>query len=159
VTGLREPAVAEALRIRAACRADVPAVVGLLSDGSGDRAGMPEDVAPYYDAFDRMQAETANRLYVGEIGEQVAATYQLAIICGLSLRAARRGQIESVRIRRDLRGRGLGRALMADAEARARAAGCSLLQLTSSAVRAEAQPFYVSLGFTASHVGFKKPLE
>ncbi|MCA8878912.1 MAG: GNAT family N-acetyltransferase [Rhodobacteraceae bacterium] len=145
--------------MRAACRADVAAVVGLLSDGAGALAERPKDLTAYHGAFDRMQVETGNRVYVGEIGDEVVATYQFAIICGLSLRAARRAQIESVRVRRDLRGRGLGRALMADAETRARAAGCTLLQLTSSAVRAEAQRFYVSLGFTASHVGFKKPLE
>jgi GNAT superfamily N-acetyltransferase len=48
--------------------------------------------------------------------------------------------------------------LLADAEARARAAGCTLLQLTSNATRQDALRFYEAQGFVASHVGFKKAL-
>ncbi len=49
-------------------------------------------------------------------------------------------------------------ALLADAEARARAAGCNLLQLTSNASREGALRFYEGLGFTPSHIGFKREL-
>ena len=63
-----------------------------------------------------------------------------------------------MRVAADLRGRGLGAALMADAEARARAAGCQLIQLTTNATRTDAHRFYARLGFTPSHIGFKKPL-
>jgi GNAT superfamily N-acetyltransferase len=48
--------------------------------------------------------------------------------------------------------------MFADAEARARAAGCRLMQLTMNATRTDARRFYERLGFTASHIGFKRDL-
>ena len=47
---------------------------------------------------------------------------------------------------------------MADAEGRASAAGCRLLQLTTNKSRSTAQAFYTGLGFTASHIGYKRDL-
>lgn len=72
--------------------------------------------------------------------------------------ATRRAEIEGMRIAASLRGRGMGARLIADAKARARAAGCGLLQLTSNASRSDALRFYQGAGFTPSHIGFKKPL-
>ncbi len=137
---------------------DVPQIVALLADdvlGSGRENAKAEI---YLAAFDAMMSEPGNRSYVAVLGERVVATYQLVFINGLSLQAARRAQIESVRVASDLRGAGLGRKLVADAEARSRAAGCALMQLTSNESRAEALRFYESCGFSGSHVGFKKSL-
>ncbi len=114
--------------------------------------------ATYRAAFDAMQAEAANHLIVGERNGRVVATYQITFISGLSLRATRRAQIESVRVASDLRGQRIGEALFADAEARARAAGCGLIQLTTNATRDRARAFYERLGFTPSHIGYKRDL-
>ena len=143
---------------REATRADVPAVVALLADDVLGHGRESADLAPYLAAFDAMQDEGGNRLIVAEQDGRVVACYQLTLISGLSLTAARRAQVEGVRIAADLRGRGLGAALMADAEARARAAGCQLIQLTTNATRTDAHRFYARLGFTPSHIGFKKTL-
>jgi GNAT superfamily N-acetyltransferase len=143
---------------RKAGAADVPAVVALLADDVLGARREVSDVAAYLAAFAAMQAEDNNHLIVGELGGRIAATYQITFISGLSLGAARRAQIESVRVASDLRGQGLGRALIEDAESRARAAGCSLIQLTSNATRAEARAFYERLGFTPSHIGYKRQL-
>lgn len=143
---------------REATRADVPAVVALLADDVLGHGRESADLAPYLAAFDAMQDEGGNRLIVAEQDGRVVACYQLTLISGLSLTAARRAQVEGVRVAADLRGRGLGAALMADAEARARAAGCQLIQLTTNATRTDAHRFYARLGFTPSHIGFKKPL-
>ena len=147
-----------ALTFRPVTRADVPAVVALLADDALGRGRESAELAPYLAAFDAMQAEGGNQLIVGEAGDQVLATYQLTVISGLSLSAARRAQIEAVRVDASLRGQGAGAALMADAEARARAAGASLMQLTSNASRTDAHRFYERLGYAPSHIGFKKPL-
>ena len=56
------------------------------------------------------------------------------------------------------RGRGIGAALISDAEACARAAGCRLMQLTTDRERHRAHACYERLGFTASHIGFKREL-
>lgn len=143
---------------RPAVRDDVAAVVALLLDDTLGRTREAGDLAPYLTEFDAMQAEAANQVIVGVQDGAVAACYQLTFIRGLSLSAARRAQIEGVRVASVLRGRGHGAALMADAEARARAAGCALLQLTTNRSRAEAHRFYERLGFTPSHIGFKKAL-
>nr|WP_233253365.1 GNAT family N-acetyltransferase [Paracoccus binzhouensis] len=115
-----------------------------------------DDFAPYLAAWEAMQAEPGNQLIVGMIGDEVVACYQITFISGLSLSAARRAQIEGVRVRPDLRGQRIGAALIGDAEARARAAGCALLQFTTNRSRADAHRFYDKLGFTPSHIGYKK---
>lgn len=146
------------IRWRLATRDDVAAVVALLTDDDLGARREVADLAPYLAAFDAMQAEGNNHLIVGEQDGVIVATYQLTFITGLSLRAARRAQVESVRVASNLRSTGIGAALMADAEARARAAGCSLIQLTTNRERSRAHAFYARQGYEPSHFGFKKSL-
>ena len=143
---------------REATREDVPAVVDLLSDDVLGRTREGAGLDTYLAAFDAMQAQGHNHLIVAEQEGRVVACYQMITMSGLSLSASRRAEIEGVRVASDLRGQGLGALLMADAEARARAAGCTLIQLTSNATRTDALRFYEGLGFTGSHIGFKKPI-
>ena len=137
-------------------REEVAAVVALLSDDALGAGREGADLAPYLAAFDRMGGD--NLLIVGRDGAEVVACYQITHLDGLSLRAARRAQVEGVRVAARLRGQGVGALLLADAEARARAAGCALIQLTSNAARTRAIAFYERAGFTASHVGLKRDL-
>lgn len=146
------------ITFRLATRDDVPAVVALLRDDSlgATREGASTDT--YFAAFDAMQAEVANHLVVGEIDGDIVATYQITFISGLSLRASRRAQIESVRVASQCRGQGYGQAMFADVEHRARAAGCTLIQLTMNTSRIRSHQFYEQLGFSPSHTGFKRIL-
>lgn len=146
------------MRFRLATRDDVPAVIRLLADDVLGRGREVADPGPYLAAFDAMQREAANHLIVGEEGGAVAACYQITFISGLSLTATRRAQIEGIRVAPALRGQGRGEMLIRDAEARARAAGCGLLQFTSNRARGDAHRFYERLGFTPSHIGYKKSL-
>ena len=143
---------------RPAGRADVSAVIALLADDMLGQGRESADPARYLAAFDAMQAEGANHLIVGTIGRDIVACYQITFISGLSLSAARRAQIEGVRVAASRRGEGIGEALIRDAEARARAARCTLIQFTTNRSRTEAHRFYDRLGFTASHIGYKKSL-
>lgn len=143
---------------REATAADIPAVVALLRDDMLGQGRELSDLQTYLDAFAAMRAEGANHLIVADDAGTIAACYQITFISGLSLSAARRAQVEGVRVRADRRGTGLGTDLMRDAEARARAAGCALLQLTTNRARGDAHRFYERLGFTPSHIGYKKPL-
>ena len=147
-----------AIAWRDATRQDVPAVVDMLRDDALGATRETGDTSDYLAAFDAMRAEGANHLVVGEAGGRIVATFQITFITGLSHRASRRAQVESVRVAADLRGRGIGRALMAEAELRAAAAGCRLIQLTTHADRDRAHRFYAALGYEATHLGFKKPL-
>ncbi len=146
------------VRFRDATSADVPAIMALLRDDALGAGREIDDMTIYDTAFQKMKAEAANHLIVGEIEGRVVATYQITFISGLSLRASRRAQVESVRVASDLRGQRIGEALFADAESRARAAGCALIQLTTNATRDRARAFYERLGFTPSHVGYKRDL-
>jgi len=152
--------LAKGVRFRPATRADVPAVIALLADDALGKDREHADMAAYEAAFDAMQAEGGNQLIVGTDAEgQIVATYQITFISGLSLSAARRAQVESVRVSGALRGQGIGQQMFADAEVRARKAGCRLIQLTMNRSRTESHRFYEALGFVASHVGFKRPLD
>lgn len=147
------------IAFREARREDVGAAIALLAD---DRLGaareFPDDLSPYLAVFDEMEADPNNTLIVGDAGGEVVACYQLTLIPGISLGATRRAQIEGVRVATAMRGRGFGQALVADAESRARAAGCGLLQLTMNTSRTASARFYEAAGFVPSHTGFKKPL-
>ncbi|MCE6950736.1 GNAT family N-acetyltransferase [Cereibacter sphaeroides] len=146
------------ITFREARREDVPAIVGLLAD---DLLGVGRETAPletYQAAFDQIAAAPGMLLIVGEIDGRVIGTYQLAILPGLSLGGTTRGLIEAVRVASDWRSQGFGALLMADAEARARAAGATLLQLTTHQSRERVHRFYERLGFTASHIGYKRAL-
>lgn len=137
---------------------DVPEVVALLRDDTlgGQREG--SDLSQYRHAFRLMQGEGNNTLVVGELAGRIIATYQLTFISGLSLRAARRAQIESARVAGDVRGQKIGEAMLSDAEMRGRDAGCGLLQLTMNKTRKDSARFYERLGFTPSHIGYKRDL-
>ncbi|MEL7257201.1 MAG: GNAT family N-acetyltransferase [Pseudomonadota bacterium] len=147
------------ITFRMATQADVPAVLALLQDDMLGQAREGADLAHYQAAFAKMQAEGNNHLIVGEDPKaRVIATYQITFISGLSLRAARRAQIESVRVASDLRGQGVGEQMVQDMIARARVANCGLVQLTMNTTRTDTHRFYERMGFVASHTGFKLPL-
>lgn len=70
----------------------------------------------------------------------------------------RRLQVEGVRVAASRRGTGLGTAMLGWAHEHGRARGATLAQLTTDAERGDAHRFYARLGYTASHVGLKRPL-
>jgi GNAT superfamily N-acetyltransferase len=164
------------LIFRSATRADVPAILELLGDddiarsrqsGTGDLRGheadageaTPESVdAACWAAFEEIDADPRNELIVADEDGTVVGTCQLTFTPSLSRRGAERMTIEAVRVRTGLRGHGIGRAMMLWSLDRARERGCGLAQLTTDKRRTDAHRFYASLGFEASHEGFKLSL-
>ncbi|MBD3764833.1 MAG: GNAT family N-acetyltransferase [Rhodobacterales bacterium] len=141
------------MRFREAGRDDLPAIVALLRDDDLGRGRKEAPLAAYQAAFDAIAASPADRLIVGVLGDRVVACAQLTPIPGLSRGGSLRAQVESVRVARDLRSAGLGAALMAQCEARACAAGCALIQLTTDRSRTAAHRFHERLGYAPSHPG------
>jgi GNAT superfamily N-acetyltransferase len=147
---------------RSATRADVPAILELLADDEIARS-RADGTAPTTEAadaaswaaFEAIDADPRNELIVADEAGAVVGTCQLTFIPSLSRGGAERMTIEAVRVRADLRGRGVGRAMMAWSLARARERGCGLAQLTTDRRRTDAHRFYTGLGFEASHLGFK----
>lgn len=146
------------LTFRDATRDDVPAILAMLRDDALGAGRETAGIDAYLAAFDAVREEAGNEIVVAEEDGRIVATFQITFISGLSLRAARRALVESVRVAADRRGRGIGRTMMEEAERRARQAGCALIQLTSNASRDRARAFYESLGYEASHTGFKRML-
>jgi ribosomal protein S18 acetylase RimI-like enzyme len=147
--------------VRSARRRDVPAIVRLLADDPlGAQRELVEDPVAdvYLRAFDEMAGQPANQLLVAVNEDDVIGCLQLTIITGLSRRGMRRAQLEGVRVSSMHRGAKVGERLVLEAIARARAAGCGLVQLTSDVSRVDAKRFYERLGFEATHVGMKLSL-
>ncbi|MGN9803527.1 N-acetyltransferase family protein [Micromonospora sp. L32] len=144
---------------REAVRADLPAVIALLAD---DVLGKARDFTEVDEAYERafadITADPRNHLIVADEAGELVGCMQITYIPGLGRHGAERSLIESVRVRSDLRGRGLGRRMMEWAVDQARQRGCALVQLTTDKARADAHRFYRSLGFVASHEGMKLPL-
>jgi ribosomal protein S18 acetylase RimI-like enzyme len=147
------------LEIRRATRDDLPAILGMLFDDQiGATRETPDDLTPYQEAFDEIDADPSEELIVAERNGSVVGTLQLSIIPGLSRAGSKRGMVEAVRVHKSARGSGLGTTLMEWAIEESRARGCVLVQLTSDKSRAGAHRFYERLGFTATHEGFKLKL-
>ena len=147
--------------IRTATAADLPAIVGLLVDDAlgATRDSVTATLDPGYEkAFAAIDQDPNNRIVVMEADSRIIGCLQLTFLPGLSFKGMWRGQVESVRIASDLRGRGLGHTLFQWAIDECRKRGCGVVQLTTNAVRTEAQRFYVSLGFQHTHAGMKLKL-
>lgn len=147
-----------ALSFRAAAPSDVPHLVVMLADD--DLGAQRESVGPVLDeryiaAFEAIDTDPNNELIVAEREGRLVGVLQLTFIPYLTHTGSWRCLVEGVRVAADARGAGLGRQLLEFAIDRARARDCRIVQLTSDKRRAEAIRFYESLGFVASHEGFK----
>jgi GNAT superfamily N-acetyltransferase len=142
-----------------ATAADLPALLRRLADDAAAQARgrYGAEVTPAVrQAFEDIERDPNNELWLGERDGEVIAMLQLTLIPGLSRGGMKRSLVETVRERADLRGRRIGEALMAHLEQRAKAAGCGLVQLTTDRQRLNAHRFCERRGYVASHVGMKK---
>ncbi len=143
---------------RRARAGDLGDIVRLLADdplGAARERNVSPLPASYRDAFDAIDRDPNQELVVAEIGASVVGVLQITFIPYLTHQGAWRALVEGVRVDASLRAAGLGRRMLGHAIERARARGCSLVQLTSDKTRRDAIRFYESLGFVASHEGFK----
>jgi ribosomal protein S18 acetylase RimI-like enzyme len=152
----------QAVALRPARRADLPAIVRLLAEdhlGRG-RERLEEPLpASYEAAFDAITGDPRNLLMVAEGADGVVLGYlQLTIIAGLSFQGADRALLEDIRVDARHRGRGIGRRLLDWGIAEARARRCGLIELFMHESRAEARRLYQSAGFEARHVGMRLAL-
>ena len=119
-----------------------------------DPAAMPD----YLDAFRAIVASQGETLYVAERGNQIVGTFQTVQTTTLTGRGSRAMIIEAVQTRADMRGQGIGAAMIAFCIEEARRLGLNHVRLTSNKARADAHRFYERLGFAPSHLGFKLKL-
>ena len=149
------------IKFRRAQAQDLPAIVAMLADdalGAGREDPSVPLATSYLDAFSAIDTDPNQLLVVAVEAGQVVGTLQLTFLCGISRKGAWRGQIEAVRVARQLRSRGVGKLMIEWAIEQCRARGCSIVQLTTDKGRTQAHAFYERLGFTASHLGYKMAL-
>ena len=153
---------APSIRLRAARREDVAAIVALLADdGLGaDREQVSDPPAGgYLAAFEQIAANPRTLLAVAETDAgEVVGTLQLTFIPGLSNQGAELALVSAVRVSSALRGQGLGETMMAWAMEEARRRGCRHMELFTHLSRVAAQRFYERLGFARSHAGMRREL-
>lgn len=142
--------------VREAVPADLDAVVALLREDvirEVDESEVP--ASAYRAAFTEICSDAHQMLLVGEVDGQVVATAQLTWVRHLTYVGGLMCVLESVRVRSDRRGAGLGRELIGHVLDLARQRGAARVELTTNARRDRARAFYEDLGFVASHIGMK----
>jgi GNAT superfamily N-acetyltransferase len=150
------------LVFRLAVREDVPAIVHLLADDDlGSQRERDEDPLPpsYYAAFEDIDQDSNHQLLVAESKGRVVGTLHLIFLPSISFQGRLRAQIESLRVDKECRNRGIGREMMKWAIERARERGAHVVQLTTHLTRKDAHRFYERLGFKGSHLGMKLDLK
>ena len=146
------------LNFRKATKSDIPNLVALLAD---DELGSQREDSSipvnqrYLDSFDSIDKDPNNELTVVESNGELVGMLQLTFIPYLTHTGSWRCLIEGVRISRNYRGQGMGTRLINWSIERATEMKCSIVQLTSDKQRPDALRFYESLGFQATHEGFK----
>ena len=138
--------------------AEIPDAVALIVEGSLAPGGeRPDDPDAYWRAVLEVRAR-GGEVLVAVDGGEVLGVCQVLIFSHFQHAGGRCCEVESVFVRGDQRGRGIGSMLLGEAEALARAAGCYRIQLTSRNPRLDAHRFYRALGFEQMSQGFKKTL-
>jgi len=143
--------------IRTARREDVPALIRLFADdmlgGHADTTD-PSALPAYLAAFDWIDASLTNTIYVAEDDDEVVGTFQIVLGRSLSNCGAAHLTVAAVQTRADMRGRGIGEAMMRFAIEKGRELGACQVKLISNLARTDAHRFYWRLGFEQSHAGF-----
>lgn len=147
------------MKFRKATKNDVSNIVEMIAD---DELGKKREnfqnplSQNYLNAFEKINSDQNQELMVVENDSlEIIGTLQLTFIQYLTYQGGIRAQIEAVRIRKDQRGVGLGKAMFKWAIERAKIRNAHMLQLTTDKKRPEALKFYEDLGFKASHEGMK----
>ena len=143
------------LRIRPATAADASAVAGLAEGLAQSFAFSPASFGAHYSAL--LAADHAC-LLVAVTGADAAGDDCTGYLLGFEHQTfyanGRVAWVEEVFVRRDLRGRGIGRALMTEFEGWARGRGCALVALATR----RAAPFYHAIGYEDSATYLRKLL-
>ena len=148
-----------AVAIRDARTTDLPDVIEMLAHGAlVDGKEDPGDPGPYEAALAEIDATPGWALLVAEAGGLVVGTCQLIVFRHIQAAGGRCAEVESVHVRAEWRGQGIGGLLVEEAVARAIALGCYRVQLTSNKARTDAHRFYGRHDFVASYEGYKRLL-
>lgn len=142
------------VELRAATEADLPEVLRLYAQ-PGMNDGRVLELEPARAIFRRMASYPSYRLYVALAGGRIVGTFELLVMDNLGGQGTPSAVVEDVCVDQAVRGRGIGRAMMAFAMKAAAEQGCYKLTLSSNLRREEAHAFYRSLGFEQHGLSFR----
>jgi GNAT superfamily N-acetyltransferase len=125
--------------IRDALPADAPAIAALLG-----QLGYPTDAGAAAERLERLRI-LGDRVIVAELDAAVVGLAHLQVTPAIE-RDRPAAKIGALVVDETRRGQGIGRALVAELEAEARARGCGLLYLTTAEQRDGAHAFYERVG-------------
>jgi ribosomal protein S18 acetylase RimI-like enzyme len=148
------PKMSEPIEVREATPADAAEVVRLFS-----LLGHPQ---PPADSSTRLSSFIAQGQQV-LVAERTSSGSRQPLLGAVTLhimpvlhRPGPIGRLTAVVVDESLRGKGVGRALVAAAERVLEANGCALVEITSNKKRTHAHAFYERLGYTATSFRFAK---
>ncbi len=118
--------------VRAARSGDAAEIAAILAGGSIRGDEDPDQVEAYRSALDDIAAHPPGEVLVAEVAGRVVGVCQLLIFRHVQRQGGTCAEIESMHVAADQRSGGIGAALLDAAVARARAAGCYRVQLTSN---------------------------
>ena len=137
---------------------DVAAAVELLRAGSlTPQTERVEEIDAYWEAAEETRRRRGDVL-VAHLDGVVAGVCQVLVFPHFQHAGDWCAELESVHVRHDVRSRGIGKSLLAAAEALALERGCYRIQLMSRNVRSDAHRFYRTNGYEQTSQGFKKAL-
>jgi len=134
------------MMIREATEIDLPAILALyaqLGQDDGSVLSLKEACC----ILDRMNSYPDYRLYVALVAGRVVGTFSMLIMDNMAHKGARSAILEDVVVEERLRGKGVGKRMMAFAYEICKEKGCYKLALNSNRNRKDAHRFYESLGF------------
>lgn len=136
--------------VRDAVDTDAPAISPLLSE-----LGYPTTVEEVLLRLRMLRKLNQKAVLVAQKGERVVGV--VTVHAALVLHRPKPiGRVTALVVAEEERGQGIGRALVAAAEARMRTWGCGRIELTSGKQRTDAHAFYRKLGYVERSVRFVK---
>jgi GNAT superfamily N-acetyltransferase len=144
------------LAVRAATEADLPRLLELIDqiDDSMYPTRRDGDDSARLSTFRQIAADPRQHLLVADDDGRIVGTVHLIVIPHLSRSCKPSGLLESMVVDEAYRRKGVGAALLREAQRLALDAGCYKLALSSNLARGGAHRFYSRLGWKRTHYGF-----
>jgi GNAT superfamily N-acetyltransferase len=129
------------VQLRPIRRQDVPGLVVLLG-----QLGYPTTEPAVHERLDHWLDDPSACLIAAEDDGELIGVAALGVLPMLEV-TGKLGRLLALVVDEGHRGRGVGRSLILDVEARARAAGCVKMEITSSRYRRRTHELYQYLGY------------
>ncbi|MBX6391741.1 MAG: GNAT family N-acetyltransferase [Frankia sp.] len=144
------------LRIRPVETSDLPGLLDMYRQLGEDAPGVPHaDPGEALRIIARIQINRSRHLLVADVDGRPVGTADLLVVDNLTHFGQSWGIVDNVIVDAPWRGFGVGRALLTEVVARARAANCYKIQLMARNDLVEAHRFFDGLGFERFAAGFR----